>query len=148
VHWKLIQFLCQNYEVILIPIFQTQQMVNRTTRKIRSKTARQMISWSHYTFRQRLLDKIRLEFPWVEVIIVTEEYTSKTCSCCGSINNSLGGSKVFHCPHCHVIMDRDLNAARNIMIKSIQEQLFKMSHRSGNTAVTLRSFSSSSVQQC
>jgi putative transposase len=138
VHWKLIQFLCQNYEVILIPIFQTQQMANRTTRKIRSKTARQMISWSHYTFRQRLLDKIRLEFPWVEVIIVTEEYTSKTCSCCGSINNSLGGSKIFHCRHCHVIMDRDLNAARNILIKSIQEQSLNMNHRSCNTAVTLK----------
>ena len=140
VHCKLVQFLCQNYEVILIPIFETQEMVNRTTRKIRSKTARQMITWSHYTFRQRLLDKVKLEYPWIRVVVVTEEYTSKTCSCCGHIHWNLGSSKIFICPHCHVVMDRDLNAARNILIKSIQEQLIKMSHSN----MTLRSNSSSS----
>jgi len=42
VHWKLIQFLWQNYEIILIPIFETQQVVAKKARKIRIKTARQM----------------------------------------------------------------------------------------------------------
>jgi len=45
------------YGVVFIPIFETQKVVNRTARKIRSKIARQMIIWSHYTiFRKMLLN--------------------------------------------------------------------------------------------
>ncbi len=75
-----------------------------------------MLTWSHYRFQQRLLDKQR-EFPWCKVIICDEVYTSKTCGNCGKVHPNLGRKKTFHCPFCKVKMDRDANAARNILLR-------------------------------
>jgi putative transposase len=44
-----------------------------------------------------------------------EHYTSKTCSECGNIDHKLGASKIYHCKCCASIMDRDLNASKNIL---------------------------------
>ncbi len=67
-----------------------------------------------------LLHKMR-EFPWCRVIIVTEEYTSKTCGACFNVHNKLGGNKRFACPVCGYEADRDANAARNILIKHLSQ---------------------------
>ena len=115
-HKRLAKWLCENYEVVLLPAVETSQMLRRGQRRIRSKTARAMATWSHYRFKQRLLNKAR-EYPWCEVVIVDEAYTSKTCGSCGCLNERLGGSKHFHCPHCHFHIDRDANGARNIVIR-------------------------------
>lgn len=115
-HWKAASFLCCCYGTILLPEFQTQQMVRRASRKIRSQTARNMLTLSHYSFRQRLLHKAK--FTGTSVTIVGEEYTSKTCTNCGWIHPSLGGSKVFKCGRCCLHGDRDGLAARNIFLKN------------------------------
>ena len=115
-HHQLAQWLCQNYEIILLPKFETSQMVLKNKRKIRSRTAHAMLTWSHYRFRMFLLHKIR-EYKNCKVIECTEEYTSKTCGHCGQINNKLGGSKTFWCDSCKVEMDRDANGVRNILLK-------------------------------
>ena len=117
-HCKLAKYLCLNYNVILIPEFKTQSMIKKDDRKISSKTARAICTYSHYLFRQRLINKSR-EFPSCKVILVTEEYTSKTCGSCGEINETLGSSKEFKCPSCDYTADRDINAARNILLKFI-----------------------------
>jgi putative transposase len=115
-HCKLTKWLVERYRVVLIPVFETQNMIRRGQRRLHSKTARAMCTWSHYRFRTRLQDKVR-EHPWCKVIAVTEEYTSKTCGRCGHVHAKLGGNKVFHCPSCHLTVDRDLNGARNILLK-------------------------------
>jgi putative transposase len=122
VHCKLIKYLCLNYEVILLPKFDTKGMISKSKRKISSKTARAIITWSHFTFRERLLNKVK-EYPLCKVKLVTEEYTSQTCGSCGKLNDKLGSKKDFECPFCDYKADRDLNAARNILIKSLQEAL-------------------------
>jgi len=116
-HKKVVKFLVANYSVILLPSFETQQMVVRNQRKINSKTARAMITWSHYRFKQRLLFK-RQEYPWCKVVVCDEAYTSKTCGQCGKLHHALGGSKVFTCPSCGLQVDRDAHAARNILLKN------------------------------
>ena len=98
-------------------------MILKGKRKINSKTARNIITWSHFTFRQRLLHKIR-EYPNVKLKIVTEEFTSKTCGKCGTLNPNLGSNKEFICGSCNYKSDRDLNAARNIFIKSLEELIW------------------------
>ena len=35
----------------------------------------------------------------------------------GHIHTSLGSNKVFHCPQCGLTIDRDMNGARNILIR-------------------------------
>ena len=54
-----------------------------------------------------------------DVYLVDESYTSKTCGRCGAINNKLSGSKTFHCGECNLTIDRDMHAARNILIKNM-----------------------------
>lgn len=119
-HKKLVRWLCLHHTVVLLPKFDTQQMVRRGRRKLRSKTARMMMTWSHFRFRQRLLFKAK-EYPWCKVMICREEYTSKTCGACGNIHRDLGGNKEFKCPECKVHMDRDYNGARNILLKFLTE---------------------------
>jgi len=118
VHHKVSLYIVRNYRVVLIPKFQTSQMVTRAKRKIRRKTVRGMMTWSHYRFRQTLMRKAR-ETGWCEVIECDEPYTSKTCGECGHIHHKLGGSKQFVCPNpaCGARMDRDSNGARNILIR-------------------------------
>ena len=45
-------------------------------------------------------------------------YTSKICSNCGNYNDKLKGEKVYNCLCCKIIQDRDINACRNIYMKS------------------------------
>ena len=83
---------------------------NRTTR-------RRMHLWGHYKFQQRL--KATAETSGVTVGIVDESYTSKTCGQCGILNDKLGGAKTFRCPHCGHEEDRDMGAARKIILRSV-----------------------------
>lgn len=118
-HRKTAKFLCENYMNIMIPVFETQKMVSRKhARKIHSKTARSMITWSHYQFRQHL-DHKASEYSGRNILSVTEEYTSKTCSACGHLHQTLGGNKTFRCPSCSYKTDRDWNGARNIYLKNM-----------------------------
>jgi putative transposase len=116
VHRKMAKWLCESYEVILIPPFESSRMANRAKRKINSKTARQMLTWSHYTFKEMLKNKAEL-YTGVRVIECNEAYTSKTCGQCGRIHTKLGGSKIYKCKGCGYEADRDMNAARNIMLR-------------------------------
>lgn len=120
-HCKLALHLCRHYETIIIPVFETQGMIAKGQRKITSKTARAMVTWSHYAFRQRLINKAR-EFPGCRVVVVSEAYTSKTCGLCGSIHPRLGGNHTFHCPACGYTAGRDHNAARNILLRFLSHQ--------------------------
>ncbi|RHZ72521.1 hypothetical protein Glove_242g146 [Diversispora epigaea] len=99
----------------------TQGMIRRGQRRIRSKSARAMCTWSHYRSRQHLINKAR-EHPWCQIVVCTEEYTSKTCGSCGYIHKKLGGSKEFCCPQCKTKIDRDINGARNILLKYLTKK--------------------------
>jgi transposase len=129
VHKKASKWLLQNHEVILLPHFQSARMAKKTTegsihRKIGRKTVRQMLTWSHYRFRQRLLNRAR-EFPGRHVIICDEDYTSKTCGECGHLNQMLGSNETFRCTNaqCNYIADRDINGARNVLLRYLTREL-------------------------
>jgi len=122
---KTVKHLCKNYDVIFLPEFNTKKMVNRAKRRIGKGTARGMMTWSHYSFKELLKTTALRE--GTKVVIVTEEYTSKTCSCCGALHRNLGGSKIFKCPSCRRVMDRDENGARNILLKSCMENELTLS---------------------
>jgi putative transposase len=117
---RVAKWLCQEHDVVLLPEFETQRMIRRGQRRLRSKTVRAMVTWAHYRFRQRLVAKAR-EYAGCRVILVDEAYTSKTCGRCGHIHRGLGGSKVFRCPRCGLVADRDLHAARNILLRYLSD---------------------------
>ena len=74
---------------------------------------------AHSKFRECLLSKA--EEYGCTVMIVREDYTSKTCSCCGKIHKKLGSAKTFKCPTCGWTLGRDENGARNILIRHVVE---------------------------
>lgn len=118
-HKKIIKFLLENYDVIIVPKCGTHQMCQRRGRKITTQTVRKMMSWSYGRFRSRLLEKQQqyLRYKNVRVVGDSEAYTSKTCGHCGHIHQRLGSNKHFKCPNCGFEADRDVHAARNIMLR-------------------------------
>ncbi|KAK9367376.1 putative transposase DNA-binding domain-containing protein [Lipomyces kononenkoae] len=114
-HCRTVHYLCSSYNLVILPKFQTQQMVQNGHRKIRTKTARAMLTLRHFCFQQRLLDKAR-EYPQCRVVLVSEAHTSKTCGRCGRLND-VGGDKVYRCSPCGFVCDRDVNGARTILVR-------------------------------
>lgn len=58
-----------------------------------------------------------------EVIKVNPAYSSQTCHKCGTRTVHELKDRVFNCSNCGLSMDRDLNAAHNILRLGIQSQL-------------------------
>ncbi len=114
-HYKTAKFLVDNFDVILLPSFDTSQMVSKSRRKIRSKTVRQMLSLSHYRFKKHLEWKA-----WEAgkvLLTVNEAYTSKTVSWTGEVVK-IGGSRIIRSSIDGRTMDRDLNGARGIFLRA------------------------------
>ena len=115
-HHQIARFLVDNFDIILLPTFETSQMTIRKGRKIRSKTVRQMLTFSHYRFKQFLKHKA---FETGKLVLdVNEAYTSKTVSWTGEIIHNLGGRKKIKSSDGR-IMDRDLNGGRGIFLRSL-----------------------------
>ena len=120
-HHHLANFLCDNFEVVLIPRFGTSEMVRRAGRRIGRKTARQLQTWAHYRFLQCLLYTAKRK--GTTVTIVSEAYTTQCCPCCGTLHKKIGGAKVFRCPNdkCKHTADRDTHGAMNIFLRFLTE---------------------------
>jgi putative transposase len=115
-HHKTARFLVDNFDVILLPSFETSQMVSKSRRKIRSKTVRQMLSLSHYQFKKHLEWKA-WETGKVALTNINEAYTSKTVSWTGQVKQ-IGGSRVISDDSGNS-MNRDLNGARGIFLRAL-----------------------------
>jgi transposase len=111
-HYKTIAYLTKNYTSILLPSFETQDMVG--SKKLHRKVKRDMMNFSFYKFKQRLQHKCSI-LKHCNVSIINEAYTSQTCGYCGSLNKT--SNEVIHCSNCKKSFDRDINGSRNIYIK-------------------------------
>ncbi len=152
-HNQSANYLCKNYDKILIPKFATQEMVkhkNKTftdfktkeinkgstyeerkqiaknlTKKCRlSRKVKYVLNTlSHFSFRQHLTEKSAQH--GCQLKIITEEFTSLTCTNCGHMSK-VYNKRVKECEYCKCKIDRDLNGARNILLKNLDE--FKYKH--------------------
>lgn len=115
-HHQTASFLTQNFDIILLPTFETSQMVVKSGRKIRAKSVRQMLTLSHYKFKQFLKHKA---FEYGKIVLdCCEAYTSKTISWNGEIIKNLGGRKVIKSSD-GLTMMRDINGARGIFLRAL-----------------------------
>jgi len=115
-HHKTARFLVDNFDVILLPTFETAQMSKKGSRRIRSKTVRNMLNFAHYRFKEFLKHKAK-ETGKI-VVDVCEAYTSKTVSWTGELVN-IGGSKIIKSKVDGRTMDRDINGARGIFLRAL-----------------------------
>ena len=115
-HRKAARFLVDSYDVILLPTFETSDMVERGRRRIRSKTVRNLLNLAHYRFGMFLQHKAA-EYG-VVVLSVNEAYTTKTVSWTGEMLENIGGATVV-VGRDGERMDRDHNGARGIYLRAL-----------------------------
>ena len=116
-HHKTAIFLTKNFNTIILPPFESQDMVKNNRW---SSVNRDILQLKHYLFQQRLRSKCLLMN--CSLILNSEEFTTQTCGCCGS-RYKLGCDEIYNCKNCGLVIDRDVNASRNIFIKYFSETL-------------------------
>ena len=115
-HKKLTKWLINNYSYIFIPKLNFHKIKNMD-----KKSKCKMASLRHCSFVDRLKNKTR-ENPGVFVLEVKEDYTSITCSECGSLHSNLKNKDIYYCSSCNKTFGRDINASKNIMLKFFTER--------------------------
>ena len=115
-HRQAARFLVNNFDVILLPTFETSEMVERGRRRIRSKTVRNLLTLAHYRFKLFLRNKAAEA--GAIVLDVSEAYTTKTVSWTGEMLEGLGGASVVVAQDGER-MDRDYNGARGIYLRAL-----------------------------
>ncbi len=111
-HKKTAAFLTKNFKVILLPTFETQEMIV----SLNSKVARRMATLSHFRFKTYL--KFKAKMNGATVVDLSEAYTSRTCTRCGQQLTPESTRRML-CPSCGLTIDRDINGARNIFLRAL-----------------------------
>ena len=118
IHYETINFLTSRYNWVLLPSFNTHDMVRGYG--MSKETKRETSQLQHYKFQQRLLSHCA-SMKNCKVLIVSEAYTSKTCGRCGHLKNNLTlKDRIYKCSHCGLHIDRDINGSRNVVLRNIQ----------------------------
>lgn len=68
-----------------------------------------------FEFQEKL--KYKCSITNTKFKLINESHTSKICSNCGNYNKDLKGEHIYSCIKCSLLMDRDINACRNIYMK-------------------------------
>ena len=123
-HRKAALFLVSNFDVILLPTFETKQMTERIKRRISSKSARSLLTFSHFKFKQFI--KFKALQHGKLVIDVNEAYTTRTVSWTGEVKQ-VGSAKNISSGRGSekVVVDRDYNGARGIMLRALRASSLK-----------------------
>ena len=113
IHWKTITDIISFNDVIFYGNINSHDIVKNSNNTYLNRDINDL---KFYLFKERLIFKSLIKNKYV--ILVNEAFTSKTCSSCGSRYN-IGSLKTYICSNCKTTMDRDINAAKNILIKGI-----------------------------
>lgn len=116
-HWKTINDILSSNDVIFYGDIKSHNIVKKGKNKSLNRNFNDL---KFYVFSERLLYKASVNSKLV--IKVHEAYTTKTCSCCGTMKD-VGSSKTYECDWCKEILDRDFNASKNILMKGIITEL-------------------------
>jgi transposase len=115
-HWKSINYLTSNYKNVLIGDMNTKSIVKKETSKLSEKLKYLASRCNLGKYRNRL--EWRCGLTKTGYKLIDERYTSKMCSICGYLKEDLCGNKQFNCNNCKISLDRDINGARNIYLKT------------------------------
>ncbi len=113
-HHKIALYLCSNYNEIYLGKLSTQSITKRKSSKLSPFDKLYAYALGHCEFRTFLENKAR-EYN-VKLNIVKEHFTSKTCGVCAHVKD-IKGDREYICLKCKSHLDRDLNGARNILLK-------------------------------
>jgi len=105
---KLSRNLVNEYDQVFIEDLNIQSMLKNNWRVLH----RNILDSGWNNFSQML--KYKAEEAGSSVEKVDPKNTSKRCSKCGELVPKKLSERIHNCPHCGIVLDRDLNAAINI----------------------------------
>jgi len=116
--WKLCRKLIEKYGTIYMENLNVKGMIKNHY----LAGAITDVSWSDFTNKL----SFKAESAGGKVVKVNPKNTSQKCSECGEIVRKILAVRMHQCPHCGLEIDRDINAARNILsIGEIGQELTK-----------------------
>lgn len=116
-HWKTINHILKNNDFIFYGNIKSHDIVKNGKNRTLNKGINNL---KFYKFKERLLFKATERGK--KVYLVNEAYTTQTCSFCGH-GYKVGCTTVYSCQQCRRNIGRDVNAAKNILMKGIESNL-------------------------
>ena len=108
------RYIVDNHDVIAMEDLSVEQLRRRSRNK---KMTNGYNDVRLGELGRRIRDKA--ESAGREIILVDPKGTSQTCSCCGETVKKDLSVRMHVCPSCGVKIDRDVNAARNILARAL-----------------------------
>lgn len=109
---KLARNVIQSNDLVAYENLQVRNM-------IRNRKLAKSISDASWSLFREWLEYFAKVFDKV-VIAVPPHYTSQNCSCCREVVKKSLSVRTHSCPSCKTILDRDENAALNILMKALE----------------------------
>ncbi|QXJ31918.1 RNA-guided endonuclease InsQ/TnpB family protein [Saccharolobus shibatae] len=112
-YMKIGKYLSMNYDVVVMEDINVKQLVGKSLRKLRMRL--------HDVSFGELRDIIKYQIGKYgkKFLLVNPSNTSRTCAGCGYVKEDLTlNDRIFTCPKCGWIADRDYNASLNILRRS------------------------------
>lgn len=109
-HYKTAHWLCRNYDLIAIEDLNIRGLA-------RTRLAKSIydVSWGKFI---TILETVVVKYG-VHLVKVNPHNTSQNCSGCGTKVPKTLSVRLHECPKCNLEMDRDENAAINILYKAL-----------------------------
>lgn len=111
-HWDFVNHILEHNDVVYLGDIKSHDIVKDGKSRFLNLAFNDL---KLYQLKQRLMYKAFVYGK--KVIMVPEQYTTKTCSCCGNINDKVGSKDTFACSSCKIVTGRDMNASKNMMLK-------------------------------
>lgn len=115
-HYNVAHDLFQHFRTVILPTTTAHRWRQRKDLRPDIKRKIQMLRFGLFASR---LKETASFYPGSVLLRGSEAYTSKQCGQCGIINDNLGASEVFTCGPCGLCCDRDVHAARNIVLRFV-----------------------------
>lgn len=110
IYMKLGKWFAEHYDVVVMEDIQVKQLVGKSLRRLRMRL------YDIAFHELRSIMEYQLRKYGKKLTLVDPAYTSMTCARCGYVKNDLTLSdRVFVCPKCGWVADRDYNASLNLL---------------------------------
>lgn len=110
-HYQVAHWLCHNYDLIAV-----EDLNIRGLAKTRLAKSIYDVSWGKFI---TILETVVVKYG-VHLVKVNPHNTSQNCSSCGTKVPKTLSVRLHQCPKCSLEMDRDENAAINILCKALK----------------------------
>ncbi|MEH2161161.1 MAG: transposase [Nostoc sp.] len=127
---KLARCVIQSNDVVVYEDLQVRNMVSQRVGRVpRLEATGEPVRVKNHKLAKSISDASWYQFRcWLEyfgkvygkiTIAVSPHWTSQNCSNCGEVVIKALSTRTHECPHCKTVLDRDENAALNILAKGL-----------------------------